>query len=36
MLHPSASAKGDFWYSGSTAVTNPVAGFPLAPSAAVL
>ena len=36
MLYASGSAKGDFWCEGSAAVTSPVAGLPLAPSAAVL
>ena len=36
MPHAAGSAKGDFWLGGSTAVTSPVAGLPLAPNAAVL
>lgn len=36
MPYAAGSAKGDFWLDVSTAVTSPVAGLPLAPSAAVL
>lgn len=35
MLRAGGSAKGGCWREGSTAVTSPVAGLPLAPSAAV-
>lgn len=34
--YAAGSAKGGFWLEVSTAVTSPVAGSPLAPSAAVL